>query len=74
MNFRHYSFLVLVSCIVNVMNGQTTLWGGPNDPNSTFSNGIGGWTTEGINSSTIDSSKNAIWNWSSTGDGKNGAY
>ena len=74
MNFKHTISIILLISIRFVTYAQTTLWGGPTDPNSTFSNGLGNWTTLGLNSSDLDSSQNAKWTWSADGTGKTGAY
>ncbi len=54
-------------------NCQTLLWGGPNDPNSTFSGGIGTWTTTGLSSLDPTKSANSIWTYTNNG-GSKGAY
>ncbi len=67
-----FTLLILV-LIGNQLTGQTLLWGGANDPNSTFANGIGNWTSTGLNSSNPDSSANSAWTYTSDGKSK-GAY
>ncbi|NND06816.1 MAG: T9SS type A sorting domain-containing protein [Saprospiraceae bacterium] len=39
-----------------------------------FDEGLEGWTPEGISSSVADSSANALWVWTPTGDAGTGAY
>ncbi|MDQ3141290.1 MAG: T9SS type A sorting domain-containing protein [Bacteroidota bacterium] len=53
---------------------QTTIWGGPNDPNSTFTGGLNDWTTVGLYSENPDSAANAVWTFTRLGDGRTGAY
>lgn len=65
-----FAFMVL---IFQTSEAQTILWGGPNDPNSTFSNGIGNWSTVGLSSSKADSIQNAVWTYAANGTSK-GAY
>ncbi|NOT38053.1 MAG: T9SS type A sorting domain-containing protein [Saprospiraceae bacterium] len=65
--------LSILVCFLVQLNSQTLIWGGSNDPNSTFANGLGAWTTIGIFSSKPEATVNAIW--SHTADGKSkGAY
>lgn len=67
-------FTVFLLGLVNhLIHAQTLLWGGPNDPNSTFENGIGSWTTTGLGSSISDSLSNAIWKYTANGK-SSGAY
>ena len=62
-----FAFMVL---IFQTSEAQTILWGGPNDPNSTFSNGIGNWSTVGLSSSKADSIQNAVWTYAANGTSK----
>lgn len=74
MKLKLCTAIFLITHFFTLVNAQTTLWGGPTDPNSTFTGGMGAWTTTGINSSDPAATTKAIWTWSATGDGKNGAY
>ncbi|MBK6352177.1 MAG: hypothetical protein IPF46_01980 [Saprospiraceae bacterium] len=73
MSNKFLQIVALLVVIIHTGNAQTILWGGPNDPNSTFSNGLGNWSTVGLSSSKADSIRNAVWNYTSTGVSK-GAY
>lgn len=73
MSNKFLQIVALLVVIIHTGNAQTILWGGPNDPNSTFSNGLGNWSTVGLTSSKADSIRNAVWNYTSTGVSK-GAY
>ncbi|MEP7195121.1 MAG: T9SS type A sorting domain-containing protein [Saprospiraceae bacterium] len=64
-------FFLLLTCSNSF--GQNLLWGGPNDPKSTFSGGLGTWTTTGLSSSNPDSTANSLWVYSASGTSK-GAY
>ncbi|MEO6190359.1 MAG: T9SS type A sorting domain-containing protein [Saprospiraceae bacterium] len=65
--------LALCFAFYSLTYSQTLLWGGPNDPNSTFSGGLGSWTTTGLSSSNPALTANSIWNYTSNSSSK-GAY
>jgi len=70
-------FTVLLAILAFSSNqAQTILWGGANDPKSTFTGGLAasGWTTEAISSSIPDSLANTIWEFSANGTASKGAY
>ena len=50
------------------------LWGGPNDPNSTFAGGFNGWTTQSLKSYDPTKSDKALWTWSAAASGIGGAF
>jgi hypothetical protein len=50
------------------------LWGGPNDPNSTFAGGFNGWTTQGLSSADPTKADSARWYWSAAASAAGGAY
>ncbi|MBK9043155.1 MAG: hypothetical protein IPN97_08155 [Saprospiraceae bacterium] len=54
------------------VSAQAVLWGGPNDPNSSFSAGLSDWTTAGLSSSVSDSSANAKWIYTANGSSQGG--
>lgn len=59
--------LLLMSVLVGFqLSAQAVLWGGPNDPNSTFANGLGAWTTIELGSSA----GKALWTYSASGTSK----
>ncbi|MFN8331834.1 MAG: T9SS type A sorting domain-containing protein [Saprospiraceae bacterium] len=70
---KNLLFLALSLSTAIQLNGQTLLWGGPNDPNSTFAGGLGAWTTAGISSYNSDSTANAVWSYAGNGTSR-GAY
>jgi hypothetical protein len=65
-------FYIFIFCFcffdVNKLNSQELIWGGINDPNSTFDGGLNDWTVVGVycspkrNGQTV-SSENALWKW-----------
>lgn len=65
---------LLAICLFTGVQGfsQTLLWGGPNDPNSTFSNGLGNWTTSGISSYNVDSVSNSKWTYTASAKSRGG--
>ncbi|MBK9272065.1 MAG: T9SS type A sorting domain-containing protein [Saprospiraceae bacterium] len=70
---KKFTILLVSLCLGIALPAQTVLWGGPNDPNSSFSAGLGNWTTRGLSSSISDSASNAIWSYTASGNSR-GAY
>lgn len=68
-----FTFLFALICL-QTMSAQVTIWGGLNDPNSTFANGLGDWIAVGITSADPSRIDSALWYWDAQGDAKRGAY
>lgn len=73
MQWKNFTLLMISILSAVTIQAQAVLWGGPSDPNSTFSGGLGGWTVKGISSVISDSSKNALWTYTNSGRSQ-GAY
>jgi hypothetical protein len=56
------------------LSAQEIIWGGPDDPNSTFDGGLNDWTAVGVSSAVPDSAANALWEWTADGALSDGAY
>ncbi len=69
---KKLTLLAFILSFGSLVSAQTLLWGGPNDPNSTFANGLGAWTTVGLSSSLPDSAKNAVWTYTASGRSQGG--
>ncbi|MBK6544121.1 MAG: T9SS type A sorting domain-containing protein [Saprospiraceae bacterium] len=66
--------LVFFLCLsISWVNSQI-LWGGPNDPNSTFAGGFNGWTTQGLSSEDPAKADSAKWYFSAAASAAGGAY
>ncbi|MBK9109033.1 MAG: hypothetical protein IPM92_11885 [Saprospiraceae bacterium] len=71
---RIFTVFTILCLSVGIMQAQTILWGGPNDPNSTFAGGLNGWTTQGLSSADPTKADSAIWYYSPAGTAAGGAY
>jgi len=71
---RIFTVFTLLCLSIGVMQAQAILWGGPNDPNSTFAGGLNGWTTQGLGSADPTKADSAIWYYSPNGQASGGAY
>lgn len=67
-----FTFLVAVfTC--TALNAQIDyIWGGENDPNSTFEGGLNGWTTQGFSGGVENT--DGVWVWEADGKADLGAY
>ncbi|MBK6861717.1 MAG: T9SS type A sorting domain-containing protein [Saprospiraceae bacterium] len=68
-----FTILFLLGLSVSWVNSQI-LWGGPNDPNSTFAGGFNGWTTQGLSSDDPAKADSARWYYSAAASAAGGAY
>lgn len=76
--------LITLICAILFMTSmglvaQTIIWGGPNDPNSTFAGGLNGWTAVGVTCSnnsggTAIPGTNATWQYKADASPAGGAY
>ena len=57
----------ILSC--GLLSGQEIIWGGPNDPNGSFSNGLNDWIAVGV-----ASDGSLLWQWNEDGIADDGAY
>lgn len=71
---RIFTVFTLLCLSIGIMNAQAILWGGPNDPNSTFAGGLNGWTTQGLSSNDPAKADSAIWYYSAAASAAGGAY
>ncbi len=71
---RIFTLFCLLGLGFSQVKAQAILWGGPNDPNSTFAGGINGWSTQGLSSADPTKADSAIWYWSAAGSAAGGAY
>ena len=71
---RLFTLLFFFCMATFTLSAQDIIWGGENDPNSTFAGGLNDWTTVGVSSAEPDSAANAVWVWSANGSLSNGAY
>lgn len=68
-----FTILFFLGLSVSWVNSQI-LWGGPNDPNSTFAGGFNGWTTQGLSSDDPAKADSARWYYSAASSAAGGAY
>lgn len=71
---RIFTTLGLLCFSLYMADAQAILWGGPNDPNSTFMGGLNGWTTQGLSSDDPAKADSALWYYSPNGSAAGGAY
>ncbi len=72
MEMKNLITLLILLSLGSGVSAQAVLWGGPNDPNSSFSAGLSDWTTAGLSSSVSDSSANAKWIYTANGSSQGG--
>ncbi len=70
-----FTILGIICLGFNALDAQVvTLWGGPNEPNSTFAGGKNGWTVQGLSSDDPAKADSALWYWSAAASATGGAY
>ncbi len=71
-------FLTIFSLVIFIGHGLIAqvkvIWGGPNEPNSTFATGLGDWKAIGLRSADPSKAAAALWTWSSNGRADRGAF
>ena len=74
MKSRFTLLLLCTAFFFTNVDAQVYIWGGPENPNSEFADGLNDWTTNAISSLDPDSTANAVWVWDADGAADNGAY